>query len=70
MVIKNDNDDDDDDDHNILLYVGLKLSLKALLLYLQLYLVQCERGHIHVVLNVILCTLINNMILTMIMPPL
>ena len=29
-------DDDDDDDHNILLYVGLKLSLNTLLLYLQL----------------------------------
>ena len=31
-----DDDDDDDDDHNILLYIGLKLSLNTLLLYLQL----------------------------------
>lgn len=52
---KNNDDDEDDDDHNILLYVGLKLSLNALLLYLQLYLEQCDRGHIHVMLNVILC---------------
>ena len=33
---KNNDDDDDDDDHNILLYIGLKLSLNTLLLYLQL----------------------------------
>ena len=33
---KNNDDDEDDDDHNILLYVGLKLSLNTiLLLYLQ-----------------------------------
>ena len=27
---KNNDDDDDDDDHNILLYIGLKLSLNTL----------------------------------------
>ena len=35
-MIKN-NDDDDDDDHNILLFVGLKLSLKCIVIVPTVY---------------------------------
>ena len=34
-INNDDKNNDDDDDHNILLFVGLKLSLNTLLLYLQ-----------------------------------
>ena len=34
-INNDDENNDDDDDHNILLFVGLKLSLNTLLLYLQ-----------------------------------
>ena len=52
------NDDDDDDDHNILLLSRTQIIFKIhcyCTYSVQLYLVQCDRGHIHVVLSVLLC---------------
>ena len=37
MIKNNDDDDDDDDDHNILLFVGLKLSLKYIVIVPTVY---------------------------------
>ena len=46
QLINNDdknNDDDDDDDHNILLFVGLKLSLKYIVIVPTVYnCIQCS----------------------------
>ena len=40
---KNNDDDDDDDDHNILLFVGLKLSLKYIVIVPTVYsCIQCS----------------------------